>query len=266
MRRNSILVIALTAIVTLAMSAVASAKWDTYRVGNIVLKADGGVSPNTLPKKRYAPVNVNVKGQISAQDGSHPAAVREVTIDFDRNGIIDTTGLPVCRGGQLEARDTTAANRVCGRSAVGKGSGRIQIAFPEQAPIPVTAPITAFNGGTKRGKTTLYIHTFITVPVPAAVVTTVTLRKVKKGRYGISTVAKVPQIAGGSGSVLNFNIQFGKKYKYKGKQRSYIKARCSDGKFLAKIIKAIFRNEAGGARTVTTINNQTLIRPCRSRG
>lgn len=265
MRRNSILVLALSAIVAMAFAAVASAKWDTFRAGTLVLKADGGVIPNTLPKKRMAPVTVRVRGQISDTASNHPAAFREAMIDFDRNGTINTRGLATCKGGQLNARDTKSAKRVCGKAEVGQGSGQIQISFAEQRPIPVTAPITVYNGGTRGNKTTLYIHTFITVPVPAAVVTTVTITKVKKGRYGLSTVSKVPQIAGGSGSVLSFDIKFGKKYSYRGKRQSYITAKCTDGKFLAKIIKTVFRSEAEGPRTTTNLNG-TVIRPCKSRG
>jgi hypothetical protein len=264
MGRKSIVVLALGAAFAVAMAAVATAKFEIFQAGNLVLKADGGVSPKALPKNTFAPVTVNVKGKIETKDGAHPPAFREALIDFDKNGKIDTTGLAVCKGGQLEARTTTSAKSVCGKSVVGSGSGRIQIAFPEQAPIPVNAPITVFNGGTSGGKTTLYIHTYITVPVPAAVVTTVTIKKISKGRYGLGTVSKVPVIAGGSGSVLDFNIQFGKTYNYKGQKKSYITARCTDGKFHAKVNKAIFKAEAGD-RKQTTLSG-IIIRPCTPKG
>jgi hypothetical protein len=266
MRRNSILVLALGAALAVAVAAVATAKFETFQAGNLVLKVDGGVSPKTLPKTSYAPVKVNIKGKISTKDGTHPAALREVLADFDKNGKIDTTGLPVCKGGQLEARTTTAAKKVCGKSEVGTGEGRIQISFPEQAPIPVKSPITVFNGGTKGGKTTLFIHAYITVPVPSAVVTTVTIKKVKKGRFGLSTVSKIPVIAGGSGSVLDFSITFKRIFTYKGRKQSYFTARCTDGKFKAKIIKALFRNEAGGPRTTTAVTNEEILRPCTPKG
>ncbi|HET8639425.1 MAG TPA: hypothetical protein VFL89_04155 [Solirubrobacterales bacterium] len=267
MRKKLIVVLALGATLALAFAAVSAAKWSIFQAGNLVLKADGGVSPKALPKKSYAPVTVNVKGEVSDKTGGHPAAIREALIDFDKNGKIDTTGLPVCKGSQLEARDTNSAKRVCGKTIVGKGSGKIEIAFQEQSPIAVNAPITVFNGGTKGGKTTLYIHTFITVPVPSAVVTTVTIKKVHKGRYGLSTVSKIPVIAGGSGSVLSFNIEFGKKYTYKGKKRSYIEARCTDGHFNAKVIKAIFKDEDRTApENGTTTLSGTVIRPCTPKG
>lgn len=261
MRKKLMLVLALGAMFALAFTAISAAKWTILKAGTLVLKADGGVSPKALPKKKFAPVTVHVKGEVSTSDGKHPSAFREATIDFDKNGQIQTTGLPVCTGGQLNAQTTAAAKRACGKSEVGSGKGVIEIAFPEQRPIPVPAPITVFNGGTKGGKTTLYIHTYITQPVPSAVVTTVTIQKIKKGRYGLRTVSKVPVIAGGSGSVLSFDINFGKKYTYKGKKLSYIVAKCTDGKFLANIISAIFKDEANSGAGDVKLSG-TIIRPC----
>lgn len=266
MRRGLSLTLVSSVLLALGLVSAAAAKFDVYRVGNVILKADGGVTPKALPRKEFAPVTVRIRGKISTADGSHPPAFRELIADFDKNGKINTKGLPACKGGQLEARDTRGAKKVCGKSVVGSGNGRIQIAFPEQPPLPVKAPITVFNGGTKGGKTTLYIHTFITVPVPAAVVTTVKIKKVHKGRYGLSTVSKIPVIAGGSGSVLEFDIKFGKKFNYRGKKQSYFLARCSDGKFMAKIIKALFKNEAEPPPTTLTVKDQTIIRPCTPKG
>lgn len=265
MRRNLLVALALSAALALGVAAVATAKFDTFRAGNLILKADGGVKPKALPKRKRAPIKLNIKGQISTSDGTHPAAFRETTIDFDKNGAIDTKGLPTCRGGQLEARDSKAAKRVCGKATVGKGNTKFEIAFPEQRPIGVNSPITVFNGGTRGGKTTLYIHAFITVPVPAAVVTTVTVKKIHKGRYGLRAVAKVPVIAGGSGSVLSFNIDFGRNYRYKGKKKSMLTAKCPDGHFNADVLSADFINEAGGPRTKTTLKG-TLLRPCTPKG
>lgn len=265
MRKNLFMALALCTALLLGLAAVASAKFDTFRAGTLVLQADGGVQPKKLPRKRMAGVAVNIRGKIKDTASNHPAAFREAMIDFDRNTAVNARGLPACKGNQLTARNTRAAKRVCGKSIVGKGSGRIQIAFPEQTPIAINAPITVFNGGTRGNKTTLYIHTFITVPVPAAVVTTVTIRKVRKGRFGLSTVSKIPQIAGGSGSVLDFNIKFQRNYRFRGRKQSYFLARCADGKLFARIIKSLFRNEAGGPRTTTSLNG-TIVRGCTPRG
>lgn len=267
MRRKLFLALGLSALLVLGVTAVAIAKFDTFRAGNLILQADGGVTPKALPKTKFAPVTVHVKGNISTSDGTHPSAFREATIDFDKNGAINTTGLPVCTSGQLQARDTSSAKKVCGSTEVGSGKGKIEITFPESNPIDINAPITVFNGGTKGGKTTLFIHTFITVPVPSAVVTTVTIKKIHEGRYGLRTVSKVPTIAGGSGSVLAFDINFGKQYAYKGKKTSYLTAKCPDGHFDANVKSAIFKNEAKipGVAAQTTLKG-TVIRPCTPKG
>jgi hypothetical protein len=85
--------------------------------------------------------------------------------------------------------------------------------LPEQHPIIVASPITVFNGGERGGKVTLLIHTFITVPAPAA----------RKGA-GLHSVAKVPVIAGGSGSVLDFKFKLGRNYTYKGRRVGFLEA------------------------------------------
>ncbi len=265
MRKKLLVALALSAVFALGVTAVATAKFDTFRTGNLIMKVDAGVKPKALPKNKRAPITLFIKAQSSTSDGTHPPAFRETTIDFDKNGTINSKGLPTCKGGQLESRDTKAAKKACGSATVGSGKSKIEIAFPEQRPITVNSPITVFNGGTKGGKTTLFIHTFITVPVPAAVVTTVTVKKIHKGRFGLRAVAKIPVIAGGSGSVIGFEISFVRKYTYKGKKMSYFSAKCPDGRFNADVKSAIFINEAGGPRTKKTLKG-TLARSCTPKG
>jgi hypothetical protein len=139
-----------------------------------------------------------------------------------------------------------------------------EIAFPEQNPIKVASPITVFNGGEKGGKVTLLIHTFLTVPVPAAIVTTVTIQK--KGS-GLHSIAKVPVIAGGSGSALDFKFKLGRTYSYKGKKVGYLEARCPDGVFNVSTPKTVFKNEAHtpGVPAATILKGSLAI-PCTPKG
>ena len=148
---------------------------------------------------------------------------------------------------------------------MGEGQTDVVIKFPEQNPIPVKSPLTIFNGGTKGGVTTLYIHAFITVPVPAAIVTTVELKKIHAGRYGIESISKIPKISGGAGSVTAFSLQVKRSYTYKGKKLNYVSAKCPDGHFNAKILSAIFKDEAATGEGDTTLKG-TVIRPCTTKG
>jgi hypothetical protein len=265
MRRKLMLALAVTAVASLGVAAVASALTSTtLRAGNLIVTFGGGTSPSKLPKKSYTPVTTTIFGKVKTSDGTHPSAFREAVVDIDKDVKFNNKGFPVCKPGQLEARDTAAARKVCGKTTIGTGIAHAEIAFPEQKPIVVTSPITVFNGGGNAAKTKLLIHTFLTVPVPAAIVTQVTVQK--KGT-GIHSIAKIPVIAGGSGSVLDFNFKLGKTYRYKGKKVGYFEAKCPDGVFKVKTPKALFKNEAheAGASAQTVLKGGLAV-PCKPKG
>lgn len=263
MRRKLMTALALCALLALGVAAIASATQTTLRAGNLIVTFGGTVSPSKLPKNDYTPVTTTMFGKISTSDGTHPSAFREAVVDIDKDVKLNVKGFPVCKGGQLEARDTAAAMKVCGSTKLGNGIAHVEIAFPEQKPIVVTSPLTIFNGGEKGGKVTLYFHIFLTVPVPAAVVTTVTVQR--KGT-GIHAIAKVPVVAGGSGSALDFSFKLGKTFTYKGKKVGYGEAKCPDGVFKAKV-SAVFKNEAhvAGVAGITKPAGSLAV-PCTPKG
>jgi len=265
MRKNLILMLSLAALLSLGIAAVASATKVTARAGNLVLTFGGTASPKAMPKNKYVPVTTNIFGKISTSDGTHPSALRETEVDIDKDVKVNGQGFPVCKGGQLEARNTSAAKKVCGKAVLGEGNADLEIAFPEQKPIPVHSPLTVFNGGKKGGKTLLLVHTFITVPAPSAVVTQVTIQK--RGT-GVHTVAKVPVVAGGSGSVLDFSFKLGKTYRFKGKKIGYFEAKCPDGFFGVNSPKTVFKNEAQvpNVPATTVLKNVGLKVPCTPKG
>ncbi|HEX8689705.1 MAG TPA: hypothetical protein VF729_05635 [Solirubrobacterales bacterium] len=234
-------VLVLGALLGIGTATLANAAKTRIHVGNLILTFGGSVSPKAMPKNEYVPVSTNIFGEIKTDDGTHPSALREAVVDIDKDVKINAGGLPSCTGGRLEAQDTRGARKACGKAVLGSGNARVEIAFPEQPPIKIPSPLTVFNGGEKGGKITLLIHVFITVPVPAAIVTQVTIQR--KGT-GVHSVAKVPVIAGGSGSTLDFKFKLGKTYTYKGKKVGYFEAKCPDGKFKATTPKTIFKNEA----------------------
>lgn len=264
MRRNVLLAIVVGMALTMSVVAIASAARTTIQVGNLKLTFGGTFSPKAMPKTTYVPVTAGIEGQVTTTDGTHPSAFRETVVDVDRDVRVSVKGLPVCKAAQLEAQDTAAAKKVCGTTILGTGLAHAEIAFPEQKPIKVTSPITVFNGGEKGGKVTLLIHTFLTVPVPAAIVTTVTIAK--KGA-GLHSIAKVPVIAGGSGSVLDFKFKLGRTYTYKGKKVGYLEARCPDGVFKVKTPSTVFKNEAHTPGVAaTTVLKGSLAIPCTPKG
>jgi hypothetical protein len=238
-------------------TASASEKPTVVRAGNLVLTINGSVTPKALPKSTFAPITLNVSGGIATTDGSQPPALKEVIVDTDKNGQINAAGLATCASSKLQATDTKHAEAACPAAIVGSGKTTVRVAFPESTPFNATGPLVVFNGGVKGGTTTLYIHAYVNVPAPTALVTTVKISKEHKGRYGLHSVASVPVIAGGSGSVTNFSLKINKTFTYKGKKQSYLEAKCPDGHFNAEA-DAIFRNG-------TSIKG-AVVRTCKSKG
>ncbi len=266
MRRTLLLVLALAGLLSIGVAAIATAKRSqtTIKAGNLVLTFGGGISPTKLPKAQYVPVTADLFGKISTDDGTHPSAFRETTVDVDKDFKVNVKGLPICKAGELTARNTSAALKVCGDTVLGSGNAHAEIAFPEQKPLKVASPLTVFNGGEKGGKVKLLIHTFITVPVPTAIVTDVTISR--KGS-GLHSIARIPAIAGGSGSALDFSFKLGKTYTYKGRKVGHLEAKCPDGFFKASSPKTVFKNEARVPNVApVTVLQGGLVLPCTPKG
>lgn len=246
----------LVAAVLFASSAGAE-KSKTVEMGNLIFTFNGGFTPTKLPKKTLAPITLSASGTIRTKDGTHPPPLKEVIVETDKNGAVNTVGLPKCTAGKLQSRDTATVRRICKGSIIGTGTTEVEIALQEQRPIPVDSDLTVFNGGTKGGVTTFFIHAYITVPTPAAVVTTVKIKRVHHGRYGLESVASIPKIAGGNGSVKSFSLKIGRQYSYKGKRLSVLSAKCADGKLQAHST-AVFADGSKGSADI--------VRTCTSRG
>jgi hypothetical protein len=198
----------------------------TVKVGNLEVTANGGFTPTTISKTKQTPIELKASGEVKEVDGSHPPAARELIIEGDKNAEIHVKGIPTCTSGKIQATDTAAAEKACKSAIIGEGTTTAQVAFAEQKPINVEAKLLLFNGGEKGGKITWYAHAYFSNPISGAIVTTVTITKHKNGRFGTLAVAKIPQITGGSGSIINFNL----KIKKSVGGINPISAKCSDGK------------------------------------
>jgi hypothetical protein len=247
MRKYLMLATALAALIAVSVAGIATGANGpvTVEAGNLKFTFDGGFSPSKLPKNKMAPITLTASGKIQTKDGTHPPALKSVVVETDKNGAISTKGIPVCKSGALQSRDTKAAEKACPKSIIGSGQTSVEVQFPESRPVNVNSKLVVFNGGTSGGKTTLFIHAYFSAPVSGAIVTTVKIQKVKNGRYGLKSVATIPKIAGGSGSVKSFNLKINRK--------GVLTAKCPDGKLQANA-ESLF---ADGTKAEATI-----IRTC----
>ncbi|HEX4670606.1 MAG TPA: hypothetical protein VH275_11620 [Solirubrobacterales bacterium] len=253
-RKRTLLVATLA---LLLLVAVASAYGLTIRAGDLVLNADGGFSPTALPRHENAPITLHGGGELSTVSGDLPPIVETLDIEFDRHGEVQTTGLEVCTAGKLQATTVPAARRACPDAIVGKGKGSAIVKFPEQAPIPISSPITIFNGPRRHGDDTVLAHFYTTVPVVTTFIVPVVIEKIHKGVYGYRTIAKIPEIAGGAGHPISGSLKIGRNWTYKGVSHSYVNARCESGHLQARV-EVKFKDEGAGATFLTG----TFLKPC----
>jgi hypothetical protein len=236
MNRKPLLFAALVALLALTLAAVAlgSSNRKLWCAGNLCVADSGGISPQKLPRHERAPVTARLNAEITTRDGSHPPAFESMDLKIERNISIDPVGLPTCRIGQLKATSSTVAKRACGDAVVGSGEAEVEVAFPEQAPFRSTGPLILFNGGTKGPTTTLLLHAYVNVPAPTAIVVPAKVTRIDDGRFGMRIQATVPKIAGGSGSVTEFELKVGRRFTYKGQRKSFLSASCPSGSWMAK--------------------------------
>jgi hypothetical protein len=267
MRKYMTLMMALGALMALTVAGIAlgAAKPNqpsTVQVGNLKLTFNGGFSPTTLPKKTLAQIALTAEGKVASTDGSHIPALTEAVIETDKNGAINVKGYPKCTSAKLQSQDSAHARAICKSALVGTGKTTAEIEFAESKPLDVPSELLVFNGGEKGGVTTLFVHAYFNRPTPGAIVTTVKIKKIHNGRYGTLSIASIPKIAGGSGSVKSFSLTINKKFTVGGKKVSVLSAKCPDGKLQAHV-DAKFLNYKTGE---TTNASTEILRTCTGKG
>jgi hypothetical protein len=245
------------AVLVVAGNALAGIVKVRIQAGNLLVVGEGGFLPSALPKNEDAPITIMGKGRISTVDGSLPPVLKTIDFEFDKHGSVQTEGLPKCTSAKLQTTTVPAARKRCPGAIVGTGFGRGVVKFPEQDPIPVSSPITIFNGPAIKGDPSVFAHFYTTVPAPVAFVIPIRIETIHNGRYGYRVNTEIPKIAGGAGIPLAGSIRIGRKWTYKGVKHSYINARCPDGRLQA-IGKFGFNDG--------TVLRGTFINPCKTRG
>jgi hypothetical protein len=225
------LAVALAVALVAASSALAIKEVTKVRLqaGNLLIIGEGGFSPRILPRKVDAPIALFGKGHLDTVDGTLPPILETIEFEFDRHGSVDTTGLPKCSAGKLQSTTVAQARKLCPGAIVGRGRGGAIVKFPEQAPIPISSPITVFNGPRIGGDPSVLAHAYITVPIPTTFVVPVRIETIDNGRYGYRVQGRIPKIAGGAGVPISGSLRVDRKWIFKGQRHSYINARCPDG-------------------------------------
>lgn len=221
-------IVASTALLVVAVASVAVARTTSIHLeaGNLVADLGFTFSPTAMDRVEFTPIRGGGFAELGTRDGSVPPPLTRIAFEVDRNTHIETRGLPMCRRGRLVATTSAEARRACRDAIVGTGRGSGKVVFPEQPPIPASSPVTIFNGPPKGGDPTVIVHAFLTVPVPTAYLVSVRIERVAKGLFGYRIDSKIPSIAGGFGSIEDFRYEIDRRWRFKGRDLTYVNARC----------------------------------------
>lgn len=226
------------------------------------------VSPRSLPKKKPAPVRLRVGARVRYSDGTQPPALREAILDVE-DVDVDVRGLPVCRDRALRAPvrrggELRRAKRACGDAILGGGRVGILIGYPQLAPVSLLSQVTLFNGGVRDGVIVLFALAEANAPAPRTLAARIEVERIKTGRRGLQVKVRVPMIAGGRGSLTDLSLLLRRRFFSGAAKKSFLSARCPDGRLRIGARKILFRNETGQPGTAPqTVLRGNLMVPCR---
>jgi hypothetical protein len=215
----------------------------------------GRFSPKKLPKDKPAPISLFT--DVSATNPGNPYQLPNPTtlakVDYDKNGRYYQKGLPTCDPNQFTVATTTQqAKDTCRDSRIGGGSAKVAVPTgPSTPPLYVDAVVTAFNGANR----TLVLFSYNEQSGAQTLVGKIA--KADPGSpptgagpgYGITLTVPVPPLSGGTAVITEFNTKAKKIYRYKGKKRSLISARCGPAKKLKA--QARFTDDQGQIAVAT---------------
>jgi hypothetical protein len=246
----------------MALSAAVAGAVITQQ-GNLRVTVTGKLSPNRLPRTGAAPVAVTVGGKIATTDETAQPQLRKLTIEINRHGRLDSTGLPTCKVGLIRTASNGRALGACGSALVGEGRFFGTITLPGAAPYPIEGKLLVFNG-TEHGKPVLYGHIYSPHPFATSFVIAFQISNNGKGPYATTLSADLAKALGTQRNLTGIEMTLSRRYSYKGKQRSYVAAGCPAPKGFPGASYPLAQTSFGfaGGETLTTVLNSS----CKARG
>jgi hypothetical protein len=218
-------VLVLALVVAAIAAASASGDEALLEVDDVVLRADAGFQPQTLPKRRFAPIDFEGHLEISGRRGGNPQLLQAL-IDFDRDGRLSVAGLPTCTPESIAQQGTAEARQTCRGAIVGTGHIGAGVASTLGS-LTERAPLTIFNGPPLVTGPSVVLHARTYLPAPETYAILVPIER-RHGGFRYRARLELPPLAQGLGVLTHIDVKIGRRYRYQGRKRSYVSARCSD--------------------------------------
>lgn len=229
--------------------------------GGVKVAVTGKLRPTALPRRGTTPIAVSFGGRISTTEPATLPKLTRMTIAINRNGRLDTRGLPRCRLGQIRPSTDRQALDACHRALVGEGSFSADVRIPEQSPFPSEGKVLAFNGRF-RGRSAIFAHIYGTAPYPTSYVLPFLVSR-SSGTYGTQLEAAFPQVTGEWGFVTGLAMSLHRRFSYRGRIRGYLSAGCPAPEGFTKALFPLARTSFefdNGLTIGTTLNRTCTVR------
>lgn len=249
-------------LVVAAFTLASLAQAETVQNGSVRVSFSGNIAPHSLPRRGKAPIKVSVGTKIAPRKGKVAPQLRKLEIAINRNGVIDTKGLPVCPLSVLQPSTTADALQNCRESLVGEGLFEAKVLLKGQTSFPSKGKLFAFNSRID-GRPAILAHVYGTQPAPASFTLVFEVRK-SKGTFGTVLTTYLPEVTANSGYVTGLSMTLGKQFVSRGHRHSYVSAGCPAPKGFSGAVFPFARatlSFAGGKKV-----SQVLTRSCSARG
>ncbi len=211
------------AVAVLACASLAHAS--VIQEGNVRITVLSQILPYKLPRRGTAPIAVFVSGHLSEPHGGIPPQLKQMTVEVNKHGLLQSKGLPTCPLRRIQPASTERALQSCGDALIGSGQFWAHIVLPDQGAYPTHGRLLIFNGRQK-GAPVIFTHIFTANPFFSSFVIPFSIQKTRHGAYGTRLTASLPQALGDWGYVDRIKLTLKRKYRFKGRQLSYFNAGC----------------------------------------
>ncbi|HUC08641.1 MAG TPA: NHL repeat-containing protein [Solirubrobacterales bacterium] len=209
-----------------AMSAGAVfARGQVVQKGAVRVSVLAKLEPKRLPRHGKGPVSVNFTGRVSSTNAEPPPTLKSLRIAINRNGEMDTRGLPVCDAERIGTASSRRALTTCREALVGKGKFSADVYLTGQEPYPEEGQLLLFNG-MLGGRPAVLGHIYSARPFATSFVIPFAVRKLAHGRFGTELIAQFPQSLASWGNVTGLEMKLSRRYSYRGVRHSFLSAGC----------------------------------------
>lgn len=222
---------AVVALATALVGGSASPMTDSARAERVlragmIISFDGGISPKALPRDRARPIRAHLSGNVRSVDGGALPRLERLQIEINRNAVVTTQGLPVCRLRDIRDALAKEALRNCRRSLIGGGSFGVQIALPDQKVTRSKGRAYAFHSRIGRRQAVL-MHIVTSAPAAVSITLPFVMVREQRGEFGFRlTSPSLSRLVNHYVFTTDFAFSLGRTYRTKAGRKSYLSAAC----------------------------------------